>query len=231
MATDALKYTLEGNIAVIHLDDGKANALSLEVVEGLIELLARAEKEAAALVLVGRPERFSAGFDIRVLSLGPDAARQLMTRGAALLLSYYKTKMPVVMACTGHAVAGGALLLMTGDVRVGAEGAYRIGLNEVAIGMAVPVLAMEFARDRITASELTNATLHARIYDPSQAVKAGFLDSVTSAGEVVALAKAEATRLAGFSRTAYEQTKERLRARTIAYVEAKLAEDLKELMG
>ena len=85
-------------------------------------------------------------------------------------------------ACTGHALAGGALVVLTGDYRIGASGEFKIGLNEVTIGMPVPVLAMELARDRLATSELVRATLLAQIYNPEGAVRAGYLDAVVAAG-------------------------------------------------
>src|SRR5690606_4760846 len=104
--------------------------------------------------------------DLRVMMSSPAAAKALLIRGADMFMKLYGSKIPLVVACTGHALAGGALVLLTGDVRIGATGAYRIGLNEVGIGMPVPVLAMELARDRIVPTELGPATLLARIYDP-----------------------------------------------------------------
>ncbi len=230
MANEVCSYTLEGNIAVVRMDDGKANALSEAMIDGLLDALARAEKEASAMVLVGRPDRFCAGFDLRVMMSSPEAAKALLSRGADLLMKLYGAPLPLVIACTGHAVAGGALVVLTGDVRIGAEGPYRIGLNEVSIGLPVPMLAMELARDRLSPTELTNATLAARIYTPEEAVRAGYLDAVVPADAVLARAKEEATKLAGLARKAYEQTKTRLRGKTIAYVRAGLEQDVKSLM-
>src|SRR5262249_53558485 len=136
----------------------KANALSKQMIEALGEALGRAHHEASAIVLAGRPERFCAGFDLRVMMRGPDAAVELLRGGSELLLRLYECSLPLVIACTGHALAGGALVVLTGDYRVGAAGAFKIGLNEVSIGLPVPVLAMELARDRLLPSELTRAT-------------------------------------------------------------------------
>ena len=230
MASDVLTYTLEGKTAIVRMDDGKANALSEPMIDSLLEALARAEKEAGAMVLTGRPDRFCAGFDLRVMMSSPDAAKALLSRGSDLLMKLYEAKVPLVIACTGHALAGGALVLLTGDVRIGAEGAYRIGLNEVSIGMPVPVLAMELARDRLVPTELTRATLLAQIYGPTDAAKAGYLDSTASPEAVLELAKAEAARLAGLARSPFEATKARLRGKTIAHIRATLADDMKSLM-
>jgi enoyl-CoA hydratase len=230
MTADLLTYTLEGNVAIVRMDDGKANALSEAMIDALVAALERAEKEASAMLLVGRPDRFCAGFDLKVMMSSPAAAKALLTRGADLLMKLYGAKIPLVAACTGHALAGGALVLLTADVRIGAVGAYRIGLNEVAIGLPVPVLAMELARDRISTNELVNATLLARIYDPTEAVRAGYLDATADPAAVLDRAKEEATRLAALPRTAFEPTKVRLRGKTIAHVRSTLESDMQSLL-
>jgi enoyl-CoA hydratase len=224
-------YALEENVAVVTMDDGKANALSEPMIDALLAALDRAEKEASALVLVGRPERFSAGFDLRVMMSSPEAATALLQRGADLLMRYYGAPLPIVIACTGHAVAGGALLALTGDARIGAAGPFRIGLNEVQIGLPVPVLAMELARDRLAPSELARATLEAQIYLPEDAVRAGYLDEVVPPGELRGRAIAEATRLGALPRFPFRATKERLRGKTIAHIRATLDDDLKGLLA
>jgi enoyl-CoA hydratase len=226
-----LRYTLDGTIAVAHLDDGKANALGDAMIDALVAAVERAEREAAALVLVGRKERFSAGFDLKVMMRGPEDARALLRRGSAMFMRVFGAQVPVVMACTGHALAGGALLLLTGDVRVGALGAYRLGLNEVTIGMPVPVLAMELARARLAPTELGRATLEARIYEPAEAATVGYLDVAVPEDEVVARAMQEAARLAALPRSAYAATKERLRGATIRHIETTLESDLDALLS
>jgi enoyl-CoA hydratase len=225
-----VSYALEKNVAVLTMDDGKANALSETMIVQLLDGIARAEREAQAIVLTGRPDKFCAGFDMKVMMSGIENAIALLTRGADLLLKLYAAPLPVVVACTGHALAGGALVLLTGDARVCTAGAYRIGLNEVSIGLPVPVLAMELARDRLAKSELSRATLFARIYDPEAAARAGFVDEVVSPAELRARAFEEAARLAELSRFAFAETKKRLRARTIQYIRDTLEADMKSMM-
>jgi enoyl-CoA hydratase len=222
-------YTLEGQTAHVQMDDGKANALSTEMITELDQALNRAEKEASAVVLSGRPERFCAGFDLKIMMSSPEAAKTLLRTGGDLLMRLYGSPLPIVVACTGHALAGGALVLLTADLRVGAAGAFRIGLNEVAIGMPVPILAMELARDRITATELTRATLRAQIYAPDDAARAGYLDEVVPAADVLTRAKEEAAKLGALSRMAFHATKQRLRGKTIAHVIATFDEDMRAL--
>ena len=219
-------YQLEASTAFIQMDDGKANALSEAMIAEVGEALARAENEASAVVLSGRPDRFCAGFDLKVMMSTPEAAKALLRGGAELLMKLYGSPLPIVVACTGHALAGGALVLLTADVRIGAAGAFRIGLNEVSIGMPVPVLAMELARDRIATAELGRATLRANVYGPDEAVRAGFLDEVAPATEVLARAKAAAAALGKLSRMAFRATKKRLRGRTIDHILSTLDDDM-----
>lgn len=226
MSTSPVTYTQEDSLAIVTMDDGKANALSISMIEGLVEAVARAEREASAMILTGRPDRFCAGFDLRVMMSSPEAARDLLKKGADLLMRLYGSKVPLVIASTGHALAGGALVVLTGDVRIGAQGDYRVGLNEVQIGMPVPILAMELARDRLSPQELTNATLLARIYGPDDAVRAGYLDETRAPAELLPRAKAEATRLGALARQAFVATKSRLRGKTIAHIESTLDQDM-----
>jgi len=228
--TEPLTYTLEGKTAVLRMDDGKANALSVQMIDAIVASVERAEREASAIVLAGRPDRFSGGFDLRVMMSGPEAATGLLRRGSDLLMKLYGTPLPLVIACTGHAIAGGALTVLTGDYRVGAAGAFKIGLNELSIGLPVPVLAMVLARDRLVSSALPRATLHAQMYAPEEAVAVGYLDEVVAADSCVARAIEEAARLGALSRVSYRRTKERLRGKTIAHITATVDDDLRNLL-
>lgn len=225
--SELVRYRQEGKTAIVEMDDGKANALSEPMIDAVVAALTRAEAEASAVVLAGRPDRFCAGFDLRVMMSGPDHARRLLQRGADLLMRLYGSPIPVVIACTGHALAAGALVVLTGDVRVAAAGAFRIGLNEVGIGMPVPVLAMELARDRLLPTALTRATLLAQVYSPEDGLAVGYVDEVVAADQVLARAKAEADRLGGLGRMPFHATKARLRGRTIHHVRSTLDDDLK----
>lgn len=222
-------FELRDRVAVVGMDDGKANALGYAMVDGLDAALDRAEREAAAVVLTGRKGRFSAGFDLVEMMGGADRARALVTRGAAGLLRLYLLPMPLVIACTGHALAAGALLVLTGDVRVAARGAFRIGLNEVQIGMPLPVMAVELARARLDPAHLTAATLFAEVVDPEGALRAGWVDELAAEEALLDAALAHARRLAALPRDAYAKTKLSLRERTVRYVQETLADDMKRL--
>jgi enoyl-CoA hydratase len=226
---DAVTYELDGSVARIRLDDGKANALSHAVIDGLDEALSRAEREGArAVVIAGRPGRFSAGFDLKIMQAGPEQARDLLRAGAELGGRIYMFPMPVVLAATGHALAMGAILLMCADVRVGARGDFKIGLNEVAIGMPVPRFVCELAIDRLSKRHLTAAVNHAHLYQGDAAVDAGFLDEATEPDHVEARALELTQELVStLDPAAFRVTREHLRAESARRMEAGLASDVK----
>lgn len=228
---DIVHYTLQDKVAVIKMDDGKVNALSVEMIAELLAALTRAEEEASAAVLIGRTDKFCAGFDLRVMMSGPEQAKALLGRGSELLLRLYGATLPLVIACSGHAMAGGALVVLTGDTRIAAQGEFKIGLNEVQIGLPVPVLAMEFARSRLLPTEMTRATLQAQIYTPDEAARAGYVDRVVAPEELQAAAIAEAVRLGAMARSAYKATKLRLRGGVIADIKARMEDDMRTLMN
>jgi enoyl-CoA hydratase len=224
---DPLTYTVDGDVATIAFDDGKANALSHAAIDSLHALLDRAEQDAAAVVVAGRPGRFSGGFDLSVMKGGPVGVRDLVTAGAELILRVYEFPIPVVIACTGLAVAAGAILLMAADVRVGTEGECKIGLNEVAIGMPVPQFAVELARDRLAKQHFVAAVNHARLFAPFDAVDAGYLDEVARPDDVVAVAQARAAELAGsLNAIAFRLTRTNVRGAQATQIREGLADDI-----
>jgi enoyl-CoA hydratase len=205
--TDApVSYEVRDRIARVAIDNGKANALSPEVLAELDRCLTRAEDagdDVGALLITGRPGIFSGGFDLEVMRSSPHAALQLVTEGGTLFTRLFGSPVPVVVACTGHAIAGGALLMMGADYRVGALGEFRIGLIETQIGMVLPRWAIELSRERLSPRHFQQATVAARIYDPTGAVDAGFLDAAVAADDCEGVARAEAERLAAMPRHAY----------------------------
>ena len=231
MDDSRLTYALEHDIAIITMDDGKANVLHPDMIQALNSAIDKAESEAKAIILAGRPGRFSAGFDLKVMATGPDAAMSMISAGGELFMRIYALPLPVVMAVTGHAIAGGVLLAATGDVRIGIGGEFKLGLNEVENGMPVPVLAHELARDRLRTSEFIPATLHAKMYAPDEAAQAGWLDMVVAPEELAKTAMAEATRLGALHRNAYAATKVSLRKQTIELVKRTMDNNLAQLVG
>ena len=225
-ATGPVSTSIDDGVAVVRFDDGKANVLSYDAVAALDAALDRAEADAGSVCIVGRDGKLSAGFDLAVMTAGPEAARDLVAAGGELLMRLYLHPQPVVVAVTGHALAAGALLVLSCDVRIGADVPAKIGLNETAIGMPLPLFALALAEDRLDRRHLSRATLGAEVYDPHGAVEAGYLDRVVPLGDVVATSVAEARRLGAYSTTAYAQTKQAMRGPLADRVRQGAAADL-----
>jgi len=215
--------TIDNDIALIRMDDGKANAINFEMLAALNEALDKAEAEAKAIVLAGREGRFSGGFDLKAFaSLGPDGVYKLLDAGAELLLRLYGGPLPVVAACTGHSIAMGVFILNACDTRVGALGEYKIGANEAVTGMNLPIFAMELSRDRLSPAHLTRAAIQGFIYDPAGAVEAGYLDMLAEPDKVEANALAVAGQLAQLPGKAYAWNKKSIRKATLDRIRASL---------
>ncbi|MBI4882829.1 MAG: crotonase/enoyl-CoA hydratase family protein [Actinobacteria bacterium] len=194
-----LTTELSGQVLIVHLDDGKANALSTATLRALHEALDAAESNGSvrAVVLHGRPGRFSGGFDLAVMRGGDLAAIVgLVSDGGELVRRIYGCSLPVVAACTGHAIAAGALVLLGCDMRIGADIDCKIGLNEVAIGLVLPQWALTLAEARLSRRHAQLVVVDAQLSNGREAVAAGFLDSVVAEGDVLSAAVAAANGLA-----------------------------------
>jgi enoyl-CoA hydratase len=214
---------ITNDVALIRMDDGKANAINFEMLAALNKALDKAEAEVKAIVLAGRAGRFSGGFDLNAFaSLGADGVYKLLDAGAELLLRLYGGPLPVVAACTGHAIAMGVFILNACDTRVGAVGDYKIGANEAITGMNLPIFALELSRDRLNPTHLTRATVQGFIYDPKGAVEAGYLDMLAEADKVEATALGVAAQLAQLPGASYAWNKNALRKGTLDRIRASL---------
>jgi enoyl-CoA hydratase len=223
---DLVRFDRVGDVARLSFDDGKANVISPASLAALNAALDRAEKEAGAVALFGRSGRFCAGFDLNTIQESPEAARRLVAGGAEIAARFAASPLPIVVGCGGHALAMGALLLLGADVRIGAEGDFKLGLNEVAIRMTLPGFAVELANERLSKRHLLRATTLAELYGPAAACDAGYLDRVVSSERLEAEVMAEATRLAELPRRAFAETKRALRSAMVERIRANLERGL-----
>jgi enoyl-CoA hydratase len=219
-------YSLEDGIGTIRIDDGKVNAFSIPMLTAIHTALDRAEADRAVTLIVGREGYFSAGFDLKVFTDTPDQALEMVHLGATLSQRILAFPRPVVAAATGHAIAAGSFLLLAADARVGAAGAFRIGLNEVQIGLTVPWFAIELARYRLRPAEFDRGVVSGHLYGPEAAAEAGFLDLVVDPSAVEDAARETAVRLAAINADAHEATKLRARAEVIDLVRSAVETEL-----
>ncbi len=229
--TDPVQLTIDDGVAVIRLDDGKANAVSHLLIEQIHAALDTAQDDASAVAIIGREGKFSAGFDLSVMTQGADATRGLVKAGGELLMRLYTHPQPTVAAVTGHALAAGALVCLACDTRIGsADLPAKIGLNETAIGMGLPWYAIRLADARLSMRYRQRAVLQAEIFDMTGALDAGYLDRLVDADAVAGAAIEEARRLGQLPRGAYAFTKARLRASLAEEVLADIDADMETMV-
>ena len=212
-------YELIDQIAVVTMDDGKANAFSPDMIASVNGLLDQAESEAKAVMLTGRDGIYSGGFDLRVIrGNDPQAAVDMRLGGTRLMMRLYGLPLPLVIAASGHAIALGAFCLLTADYRIGTSGEYRVGLNETAIGMSLPPFGLMLAQERLSKRYLTRATMGATMFSPEEAKDAGFLDDVVAKADLKQTALDVASSFLALDGDAYASVKQGLRNESISRI-------------
>lgn len=209
--SELISYHLEDGIATLTLSNGKVNAISPDVIAAFNAALDQAVTDRAVVIITGQPGILSGGYDLKVMTSGPKEAVALVTAGSTLARRLLSHPFPVIVACPGHAVAKGAFLLLSADYRIGVEGAFSIGLNEVQIGMTMHHAGIELARDRLRKSAFHRSVINGEMFNPATAVDAGFLDVVVAAEELQGAALAAARQLKKINMTAHKNTKLKVR--------------------
>ena len=221
-----VSYEHSEGISTISMDDGKVNAMSVAMMEEINAALDQAQENGSVVVLTGREGVFSAGFDLAVFKQGMEPLMEMLRAGAKLAERMLSFPSPIVAACSGHAIAMGSFLLMASDVRIGTQGPFKIGLNEVAIGMTLPYFGVELARARLAVTHLERSVGLAQVYEAAGAVEAGYLDEAVEESELLPRATALAEQLANLDMEAHRNTKERIREGVNSALDKALSKEL-----
>lgn len=223
--TSPVSYELQDSVAILTMDDGKVNAMSPAMLSALNAALDKAAADRAVVVLTGRRGTFSAGFDLKVLGAGGPEAQKMATMGFELGYRMLSFPAPIVVACSGHAIAMGAFLLLSADYRLGADGPFRIGANEVAIGITMPHFGVEICRQRLAPAHFNRAVTLSEMYKPADAVAAGFLDRIVSAAELHDEAQKQAADLSKLNMAVHTASKLRMREQSLKAIRAAIDAD------
>jgi enoyl-CoA hydratase len=225
-------YSRDGAISRIVMDDGKANVMSLAMLNALHAAFDEAERDKSVTLLSARGKHFSGGFDLNVFAKGSaDEQYQMVKAGAELALRILSFPCPVVAACHGNAYPMGAFLIMSSDHRIAAEGDYRIGMNEVAIGLTPPRFAIEIARQRLTPAYFSRTVVTGEMFGPAEAVTAGFFDRIVPANDLERAAQEAALALTNIHMNHHAAAKQRARGEVIAKIRRMIDEDITSKYG
>ena len=218
-----MKYELLDNgVAKIDIDNGKANAISLEVATDIINALDRAKDEAKAILICGNAGIFSAGFDVKVLAQGMDVAQEMLNQGMLMTEKIYSHPLPVIAACEGHSVGMGVFIMLASDYRVGAQGEFAIRLPETAIGMHFNTILKVIAKSHINSNHHSLAIVQSRPYTPDQAAQAGMLDEVVEPSKVIEQAMLRAEELVALPGDQFATNKLHMREENIEEIRKSL---------
>ena len=213
---ELVNIEIADKIAKISLNNGKVNAISHQVIEELNAALDQAEEAKAVVIMSGKDGILSGGYDLKTMQKSMTDAMALVTEGSKFTRRMMSFPFPIIVACTGHAVAKGGFILLSADYRIGVEGPFKIGLNEVAIGMTMHHAGIEMARNRMPANYFNRSVMNAEMFSPEDAIKAGFLDQIVAPEQLMATAEQVAAQMKTLNMRAHHGTK--IKARQ-AYLE------------
>ena len=219
-------YSLANGVATIQLDDGKRNALSPDMFRRIYVAFDRAEADRAVVILTGREQVFSAGFDLKVMKGAPLDTLRMLRAGYSLTARVLAYPYPVIAACNGHALAMGVFLMLSADYVIGTRGEFRIAANEVAIGMTMPRVAAVMLRHRLTPADFQTAVALARYFPVEDALNAGFFDELADAASLMPRARELAMEFAKLDMPAHTASKRRIRGPLIRYIRRSVPLDL-----
>jgi enoyl-CoA hydratase len=221
-----VSYQLESGVSTLTLQNGKVNAISHQVIEELNQALDQAENHKAVVVITGQPGMLSAGYDLTVMKESMESAMQLVEKGSRLTRRMLAFPYPIIIACSGHAVAKGAFLLLAADYRIGVQGKFKIGLNEVAIGMTMHHAGVELARGRLASVFFNRSVLLAEMVSPDAAVTAGFLDIVVPENVFLQTVTGAAQAMGKLDMKSHYQTKLKARAGLLEALDQAIEKDI-----
>ena len=223
---EKLTYTFNGGVAILALDDGKANALGTQTWAELNEALDMAEKDDAIVILTGRDGVMSGGFDLKEMQAGPQEALELTSKGSKFARRIMAHPRPVIMAATGHTIAMGAFLALACDYSMIKAGSFKVGLNETLIGMTMHNFGIEMGRYHLTKSHFNRCVINGEIFDPKGAVHAGFFDRVVPEEQWPMAIPMAGQMFGQVNPKAFRETKLRSRKEIFAILDQAILDDL-----
>jgi enoyl-CoA hydratase len=207
-------------ILTLRLAHGKANALDVELLDALLRELDGVTEDVRGLVLTGTGSIFSAGVDLfRLTGERADYVHRFLPLLSRLFRALFTFPRPVVAAVNGHAIAGGCIIVLAADARLMAEGAGRIGVPELLVGVPFPTAALEIVRFAVPRDKVQSLIYTGRTLLPQEALSAGLVEEVVAPRALQARAQAVAQQLARIPPSVFRLTKQSLRAEALERIE------------
>ena len=203
-----------GDVVVLRMCHGKANALDLEFLQEISRIFGElAASDVGAVVIAGTGGIFSAGVDLkRLVAGGVEYTRDFVPALTDAFAKMFFFPRPLVAACNGHAIAGGAVMLCAADVRYAARGKSRIGVPELLVGVPFPLIALQILKFTARSDRLQDVVYAGQNYDIESALEVGLCERLFEPDELVGKSCMRAQELAEIPRESFRFTKEAMRA-------------------
>jgi enoyl-CoA hydratase len=227
MSSEQVRLEQRGNVAIVRMDRPPANAIEMGFASEFSSAFdAALEADPGAIVLTGTGRFFSGGLDLRSVPSYTPAEQQEFLRSINRMIGrLYSCPVPLVGAVNGHAIAGGLVLVLATDYRVGTDRDAQLGLTEARVGIPFPAVAMAIVTAELSAPDLRYVTLHASRFGPAEARSRGVLDELRPPDEVLERAVAVADDHASMPTSGYAAIKRQARAAAIEQIERVIADD------
>lgn len=214
-------------IGILQLNRPKANAINTLMLNELCHVLKKINEEPIkGLIITGKHPFFSAGLDvIELYQYDKDDIHNFWKVFLNVIEKLCALPIPVIAAISGHCPAGGCVLSLCADYRIMEQGNYRIGLNEVAVGVVVPPFIHELYASVIGDRQAYKAILSASLFNPEEAKAIGLVDEVVPEKQSIEVAKTLMSKLTNFNHVTWKKTKINQRAALVS----KLADGMKQL--
>jgi len=203
------------DLAIVTLDRGTANAMNKAMIDELAEVFRALDKDSSVrgALITGKGNFFSAGLDVlEVAAYDERESQEFWHSFASMIGTLLSFSKPLVAAINGHSPAGGAIVALTCDFRYMAEGKFRIGLNEVPVGIAVPQPIYEMYAAVVGPKNAYQFLLQGKLLLPQEALQSGFVDDVCPQEIVFDRSWSKLKELAAFEPKTFALTKKNMRA-------------------
>ena len=221
----------QGNVSVLHMEHGKANAFDREFLTDIQEALSSQRQSASrAIVITGREGIFSAGVDLfKILEGKSEYIRPFIHELDRMLEQLFLFPKPVVAAVNGHAIAGGCILALACDYRIMTGESGTIGVPELLVGVPFPPLPMEIVRFAVAPQPMQELIFTGRNYDPQTALRKGVVDELATPDRLLPRAVEIAEHVGRIPLESYKLVKERLRSGVIEKAKSSSAAEIHQL--
>lgn len=209
-----LQTTVKDRIAIIQLDRGKSNAINMEMMSELSQMVSNVEKDdqIGGLLLTGKEGFFSSGLDLIALyGLNEKEAREFWQRFMALTTQLLAFPKPMAVSITGHSPAGGCVLSLCADYRVMAKGEYIIGLNEIPVGVIAPEFIFHLYSFWVGERKAYQMLLEGKLNSPEEALKIGLVDELVDFNTILGVTEKKLRLYMSFEPNTWQESKKNLR--------------------